>query len=469
RKFKVEINKSEEATFKALKVPAWLWNSYEWSSFTNASGKTQRPVLRRALREIRAGETSGVSDFQATTRSYLLGCLASVKTDLSVVSNYKDESTKFGKKLISILEDCDSLEDKSDKEILKTAIKGLKKEIKKITDARWSSFKNKQGETVEFYGAFSSEDLANCISSLEKAIEPFGGISKITNLSEDTPIPFNVELLPDHIERLARESNVVQFLDFLVMRLRSMMADPRMNKIIVDDKITLGDWIDEIASGISIIDLSLVPSDISHLVVSVISRIIFEALQRYRRIHDKLLPTVIVMEEAHNFIRREKGEDEITPAQLCAESFEKIAREGRKFGLSLTLSSQRPSELSPTVLSQCNTFLLHRLVNDRDQELVKRLVPDNIGGLLDELPMLPTKKGILLGWASPIPVLVEMNDLAKAYRPKSDDPDFWDAWTNSTNASESLSSVVDDWQGRVTKNARSSNTSASKAKQDKKK
>lgn len=77
-----------------------------------------------------------------------------------------------------------------------------------------------------------------------------------------------------------------------------------------------------------------------------------------------------------------------------------MAREGRKFGLGLVLSSQRPSELSPTVLSQCNTFLLHRIVNDRDQELAARLIPDNLGDFLQETSSLPTGEAILLGWAA---------------------------------------------------------------------
>lgn len=173
----------------------------------------------------------------------------------------------------------------------------------------------------------------------------------------------------------------------------------------------------------------------------------FESIQRHRKLYNKLLPTVIVMEEAHNFIKRyNEGGDEISASQLCTESFEKIAREGRKFGLSLTLSSQRPSELSPTVLSQCNTFLLHRIVNDRDQELVKRLVPDNIGGLLQELPILPTRKAILLGWASPIPILVEMNELKPEHRPKSEDPDFWDVWTRKEEREVNWKQLADDWQ-----------------------
>ena len=100
----------------------------------------------------------------------------------------------------------------------------------------------------------------------------------------------------------------------------------------------------------------------------------FEALQRYRKLNEKSLPTVLVMEEAHTFIKRYKEDAESRNASsICTQIFEKIAREGRKFGLGLVLSSQRPSELSPTVLSQCNSFLLHRISNDRDQELIHRL------------------------------------------------------------------------------------------------
>jgi hypothetical protein len=114
---------------------------------------------------------------------------------------------------------------------------------------------------------------------------------------------------------------------------------------------------------------------------------------------------------------------------MCIETFERIAREGRKFGLGLVLSSQRPSELSETVLAQCNTFLLHRLANDRDQHLVGRLVPDNLGGLLDELPALPAQNAILLGWATPIPVLMQVRHLEAEHRPRSEDPDYWRVWT----------------------------------------
>jgi hypothetical protein len=88
------------------------------------------------------------------------------------------------------------------------------------------------------------------------------------------------------------------------------------------------------------------------------------------------------------------------------------------------------------------------LVNDRDQDLVARLVPDNLGGLLRELPSLPSRQAILLGWATPIPVLVEMTELVKAQRPRSDDPDFWDTWTGRAERDIDWAAVSSDWSGR---------------------
>lgn len=159
------------------------------------------------------------------------------------------------------------------------------------------------------------------------------------------------------------------------------------------------------------------------------------------------------MEEAHTFIKRHASDGEIKTAQeICSNTFEKIAREGRKFGLGLVLSSQRPSELSPTVLSQCNTFLLHRLNNHSDQDLVHRLVPDNMQGLLRDLPTLPSGNAIMLGWASELPVAVEMRKLSYEDRPRSADPDFWDVWSGRTKDGESVDREVDwgtlanEWQ-----------------------
>lgn len=131
---------------------------------------------------------------------------------------------------------------------------------------------------------------------------------------------------------------------------------------------------------------------------------------------------------------------------LCCKVFERIAREGRKFGLGMIISSQRPSELSPTVLSQCNSFLIHRISNERDQELVGRLLPDNMKGMLKELPSLPSQNAILLGWASELPILVRMRFLPEEQRPQSNDPDFWDVWTCHEKRFVDWDVIAKEWQ-----------------------
>ena len=250
--------------------------------------------------------------------------------------------------------------------------------------------------------------------------------------------------------------NVSEYIETLLIRIRALMSNTRMTEILNDDNTTLEQWLKNYLGGdgsenasISIIDLSLVPSDVVHIITAVIARMVFEALQRYMKIEGQALPTVLVMEEAHTFVKRYKEDTENQNAAfICCQVFEKIDREGRKFGLGLVVSSQRPSELSPTVLSQCNTFLLHRISNDRDQDLVRRFVPDNLKGLLRELPSLPSQNAILMGWASELPLLVKMNDLPEEQRPRSDDPDFWDVWTGKSSRDVDWKSIADDWQGK---------------------
>jgi DNA helicase HerA-like ATPase len=310
-----------------------------------------------------------------------------------------------------------------------------------------------------YYPAFTLNDIRVVCDAISDSQTIFGELVPYQGPDEDTPNFFKNEDFINHLEQLVQETNAQQFMDFFMMRIRSILTDARIASVIdtkTKDEITLEKWLNKYIGGpedkgtINIIDLSLLPSEILFVVVSVLSRVIFEAHQRYRRTTGKVLPTTLVVEEAHNFIKwYDSNSEDISASQLCSQSFEKIAKEGRKFGLGLLISSQRPSELSQTVLSQCNTFLLHRLVNDKDQEMVKKLVPDNFGSILNELPVLPTKKAVLLGWAAPIPVIVEMNTLEEDYRPKSKDPDFWDVWTQNGDIEDRIinwKSIADEWQ-----------------------
>jgi hypothetical protein len=313
----------------------------------------------------------------------------------------------------------------------------------------------------EWFNAFTVQDMESIRAELQRFVDLVEDAFATAQITEDAPIPFSVHMLPEHLERIAATEGgaLAGFISTLGMRIRGMMADPRLGQVVGSEPaITFDTWLNDIvgsnasANGqVAIVDLSLVPSEIVHVVVAVLGRLTFEALQRYRRLHPdgKSLPTTLVLEEAHSFVRRGANDDgpAENPTQLCRETFEKIAREGRKFGLGLMLSSQRPSELSPTILAQCNTFLLHRIVNDIDQALVARLVPDNVGGLLRELPSLPSRQAVLLGWATPIPLLVEMDELAEHHRPQSSDPDFWNVWTGRTPREINWLDLVQDWTG----------------------
>ena len=274
---------------------------------------------------------------------------------------------------------------------------------------------------------FTRQEVGDLLEAASVAHSAFGGTAADTIPSDvDAPRPFEGTSLLRAVEATAEMLNVSEYVETLLMRLRTMLTDARMKPIMGSaTDTTLDQWLtDYVGSNdsengcVSVIDLSLVPTEVVHVVTAVIARIVFEAQQRYVKLNGVALPTVLVMEEAHTFIKRYREDVENQDAaSICCQVFERIAREGRKFGLGLVLSSQRPSELSPTVLSQCNTFLLHRISNDRDQDVVHRLVPDNLKGLLRELPSLPSQSAILLGWASELPILLKMNDLPKTQQP----------------------------------------------------
>lgn len=457
RRYRVIIENENEDEYNKLSIPAWMWNSYEWSSIMQASGKSQRPLLQRALREMRMGhDLNPEHDVKVEIWRHFTGYLTSINNDLKIgVAAYIDKRNDFGNKLITLLNDMkffygnDSVDDN-----LKSILKETGKKINQIVKSKIGFFNNDEGKKIKYFNNFERKNVENVILALQELIDSIGLESNLYTLNEDSPIPFDIEKLPFHIEHLGREQNVLQFIDSLMMRIKIMLSDIRMKSIInPEEQINFDKWLEDYIGSnggnngeIAIIDLSLVPTDIIHLIVGVISRIIFESLQRYKRLFNNPLPTVLVLEEAHTFISKNNNEnDENSPQIMCRKVFEKIAREGRKFGLGLMLSSQRPSELSSTVLSQCNTFLLHRIVNDRDQELVRRLIPDNLGALLNELPSLPTRKAILLGWAISIPTLVEMRELNKNERPESSDPDFWDVWTGSKSREIDWNRIVEKW------------------------
>ena len=438
----------------ALKVPLWFWNSAEWCSFTQASAKTQRPTLMHALRLVRDGRTQPPNEPGQEMRRFLRTILTVIRIEQNTGSPWgqfpkpKSFFEKLEKWLTGLESDLGSFEGEAH-----DALQALVNRIRALCEPRRVQYPHYD---------FARQEVTELLDATRDTHSAFGGTAADTVPSDvDAPRPFEGASLLGVVEGTAEMLSVSEHVETLLVRIRALLTDTRMTPIMASaDDTTLDQWLtdyigsDDSKNGcVSVVDLSLVPTEVVHVVTAVIARIVFEALQRYVKLNGVALPTVLVMEEAHTFIKRYREEVENQDAAgICCQVFERIAREGRKFGLGLVLSSQRPSELSPTVLSQCNTFLLHRISNDRDQDLVRRLVPDNLKGLLRELPSLPSQSAILLGWASEVPILLKMNDLPKAHQPRSDDPEFWGVWLGEDTTGKPMSRktdwkrIADDWQ-----------------------
>ena len=195
---------------------------------------------------------------------------------------------------------------------------------------------------------------------------------------------------------------------------------------------------------IIILDLSLLPFELLETITGLIGRLILEFTQRINKVEDYKnrrgeYPIALILEEAQNYIPEvdKNGKKSITK-----KVFERIAREGRKFGVSLIVSSQRPSELSKTILSQCNTFIVHKLQNPEDQRYIRQIVSSANEELLNQLPILPQQHAIIMGEAVRTPSQVKINDITK--KPDSNNPKFIEQWLKEKSEIE-IKPVTDKW------------------------
>lgn len=429
RVFAVDPPENSE-DIEQLQVPLWFWNSAEWSAFTQASAKTQRPTLIQALRSVRDGSIDAAPTLSSDTRRYLRTLVSALQIERNAGNPWRGAGPAKGFR--------DRLQRWSEGFMVDASF--TQQESAALTQLIQHVDQLLVTHQGDWPAVFSRQEIDTLLQELSQTHSAFGGgNADALPIDADVPRPFTGDQLLRSVEANAELMGVSEYVETMSMRIRTILSDSRMRNIISGtDDLELYEWLtnyigdSEASNGsVTVIDLSLVPAEVVHIITAVIARMTLESLQRYRKLNaGKTLPTVLVMEEAHTFIKRYHDDAENqNSAAICCQVFEKIAREGRKFGLGLVLSSQRPSELSPTVLSQCNSYLLHRISNDRDQELVHKLVPDNLRGLLRDLPSLPSRNAILLGWASELPVLVQMNSLPKDQRPKSDDPDFWAVWS----------------------------------------
>ncbi len=235
-----------------------------------------------------------------------------------------------------------------------------------------------------------------------------------------------------------------QFTRFLV-RLDSRMTDKRYEFMFKPKKFKDSSAIKDVISRIfgldtkkqiTVIDLSGVPFDIVNVIVSLLARMVFDFNFWNKSKSD--FPVLLVFEEAHNYLPQVATEHN----HAARRTVERIAKEGRKYGVSCMIVSQRPSELSETILSQCNNFITLRLTNPTDQNYVKKLVPDSFSGLFDILPTLRPGEALIIGDSTPLPVRVLLDYPAPP--PDSADIKFYDKWVASEKVTN-VSDVVDRW------------------------
>ena len=277
----------------------------------------------------------------------------------------------------------------------------------------------------------------------------------IGKLTVDAPIPYLLSDLTNIIQnemgKLDKATSSAPFMR-LKSKIDELKADPRYNfmfsGMLVGD--TMAEFVGKLfrlpshGKPISIIDVSGVPSDITSTVVAVLSRLVFDYAIWSR--NEARRPILLVCEEAHRYI----PSDRVSKDSAGRAILERIAKEGRKYGVSLGLITQRPSDLAEGVLSQCGTIISMRLNNERDQAFIRAAMPEGARGFLDAIPALRNRECIICGEGVSIPIRVSLDHLESEKRPASEDPLFSQLWLETGGEAEILDRVVRRWraQGR---------------------
>jgi DNA helicase HerA-like ATPase len=292
------------------------------------------------------------------------------------------------------------------------------------------------------------------LSSKEKKVKETEYDGKITL---DSPIPYDLNTVLDELIRLDEEriqgsrgekdgpfhGKLTRF----NQRLKNKLDDKRMGFMFsLTSEEMSKDWLDNFLSSvmgistesknrIKVIDFSEVPSDVLPLVIGLVVRLVFSAQQWSE--DSSRQPIALLCDEAHLYVQQMEDQDSV--AEIGLKSFERIAKEGRKYGVGLVIISQRPSEVNRTVLSQCNNFISLRLTNVEDQNVIKRLLPDNLGNIADNLSLLDVGEAIVVGDAILLPSRIKVD--TPSITPSSQTVPFWKIWSREENTQDLKAAV----------------------------
>ena len=277
-------------------------------------------------------------------------------------------------------------------------------------------------------------------------------LEQLGKVTVDSPIPYLLTdlnaILVNEMGKLDRAGDTLPF-QRLKNKLDEIRADPRYSfmfsgMLVSDSMPSLLAKLFRLPSHgrpISIVDVSGVPSEITSVVVSVLARMVFDYAIWSRT--EAQRPLLLVCEEAHRYVPK----DDQSSGQAVRRILERIAKEGRKYGVSLGLITQRPSDLAEGVLSQCGTIIAMRLNNDRDQACVRAAMPEGARGFLDAIPALRNRECIVCGEGVAIPLRVRFDDLEPEKRPASSDPSFAALWCQTGDEEGIIARTIKRWRG----------------------
>ena len=456
-----------------LFLPHWFMNNEEHLALLRASEGVQAPVLQRSVADARvAGLTTNLEMMRLQNLLSSMGIIEGAFTNQKAGSDTASAQLSGMQQLVDLQVGQPSACSEQWAQIKLILDTGVPQAA--VVDVAWTPLTAPQRDMLGRMFRAMRDQISEAFSAL-------GMGSGNAAPDFDAPTYYSLQelcdfFLPNRIQmEQANDNKIAGYVATLQMRLSRLLADGRYDfmtrvekhadplgaylKALMgadpSDGIDKSDWpavtmfrgqAERHGEGpsVTIIDLSLVANDVLENVTALLGRILFDFAVRSqpRAAH----PLLLVLEEAHRFIpaRPEAG----GPGSRSAAVFERIAKEGRKFGLSLMLASQRPSELSETVVAQCGTVIAHRLTHEADQSILRFATSFSSRALLDQLPSLAQQHVLVTGVSTGVPVAVRVRDVVDP--PKSDDPDFIATWTDATKRPDlpsHIDGVVAAWQG----------------------
>lgn len=463
-------------TKEGLRIPHWFMNYDDLDYLFEPTSGSQAPILKRAV-----GLAKSSVDPQKSIQTLSKFELSQLNT---LLVSLQGESFKMKTCILEDLEPTLALFKAAKEKSKSNLYDELIRVLEEMAKGKGTLSKNERGF---MNGSANTSIIASALPKLQRLFDKFIAEKNVATTSEnrslDLPIFYNFsDLLSTYFDVAIREQEtssdrLTEYVSTLKMRMQSFKDDMRISSPLMMETVEdienvlvkfisflLGDYCKvynttdsdiyteyiknvnvDVEQGtpsqITILDMSLLPSEVLETITGLVGRIVLEFVSRFKDEDRGTMPIVMVLEEAQNYIPEINKKDRTS---ISRKVFERIAREGRKYGLSLVISSQRPSELSKTVLSQCNSFIIHRLQNPDDQQYIRKLVSSASSEVLNQLPILPQQHAIILGDAVRTPVMARINTASP--KPKSDNPHFVENWLNEGKNKEFYHSICDEWE-----------------------